>query len=109
VVTGGINYANTFDGTTCASPGAAATATASAATTTSKPTARRPGRLRQRLRRQRELGALLQHFRAKKAIDSITGDISYATGPFVASIGYAYASAEKGQTACPRPSPTARI
>jgi hypothetical protein len=35
-------------------------------------------------------------FRAHKAIDSITSDISYATGPFVASVGYAYATAEKG-------------
>jgi hypothetical protein len=35
-------------------------------------------------------------FRAHKAIDSITSDVSYATGPFVASIGYAYTTAEKG-------------
>jgi hypothetical protein len=35
-------------------------------------------------------------FRAHKAIDSIVGDLSYATGPFVASIGYAYTTAEKG-------------
>jgi len=35
-------------------------------------------------------------FRADKAIDSITGDISYGTGPFVVSVGYAYTTAEKG-------------
>jgi len=43
----------------------------------------------------------------RKAIDSITGDISYATGPFVASIGYAYAVRKKATPASS--SPTARI
>lgn len=35
-------------------------------------------------------------FRAGKAIDSIVGDLSYASGPFVASLGYAHTTAEKG-------------
>ena len=35
-------------------------------------------------------------FRADKAIDSITGDLSYGSGPFVVSVGYAYTTAEKG-------------
>jgi hypothetical protein len=34
-------------------------------------------------------------FRADKAIDSITGDLSYYQGPFVVSVGYAYTAAEK--------------
>ena len=34
-------------------------------------------------------------FRADKAIDSIVGDLSYTTGPWLASIGYAYTTAEK--------------
>ncbi|WP_081688665.1 porin [Inquilinus limosus] len=35
-------------------------------------------------------------FRADKAIDSITGDLSYYGGPYVVSVGYAYTTAEKG-------------
>ena len=35
-------------------------------------------------------------FRADKAIDSITGDLSYYGGPYVISLGYAYTTAEKG-------------
>ncbi|MGK9168071.1 porin [Inquilinus limosus] len=31
-----------------------------------------------------------------KAIDSIVGDLSYTTGPWLASVGYAYTTAEKG-------------
>jgi hypothetical protein len=34
-------------------------------------------------------------FRADKAIDSIVGDLSYTTGPWLASIGYAYTAAQK--------------
>ncbi|HEY9345614.1 MAG TPA: hypothetical protein VIQ53_09885, partial [Inquilinus sp.] len=34
-------------------------------------------------------------FRADAAIDSIVGDLSYTTGPWLASIGYAYTTAEK--------------
>lgn len=35
-------------------------------------------------------------YRTDKAIDSIVGDISYTTGPWLASVGYAYTTAEKG-------------
>ncbi len=34
-------------------------------------------------------------FHADKAIDSIIGDVSYTTGPWLASIGYAYTTAER--------------
>ncbi|WP_179221601.1 porin [Inquilinus limosus] len=34
-------------------------------------------------------------FRADKAVDSIVGDVSYTTGPWLASVGYAYTAAER--------------
>ena len=35
-------------------------------------------------------------YRSDKAIDAITADISYTTGPWLASVGYGYTTAEKG-------------
>ncbi|MFE0754221.1 porin [Inquilinus sp. NPDC058860] len=35
-------------------------------------------------------------YQTDKAIDSIVGDLSYTTGPWLASVGYAYTTAEKG-------------
>ncbi|WP_343713596.1 porin [Inquilinus sp.] len=97
VVTGGVQYTNTFDGTTV-------TARASAGTGNGV----NPG---VHDYEAYSLGGQIVHssgfagsvnwvhfastYRADKAIDSITGDLSYYGGPFVVSIGYAYTTAEK--------------
>ncbi|WP_179221640.1 porin [Inquilinus limosus] len=96
IVTGGLQYTNTFDGTTV-------TARASAGTGN--------GVSGNQDYEAYSLGGQIVHssgfagsvnwvhfastYRSDKAIDSITGDLSYYGGPFVVSIGYAYTTAEK--------------
>ncbi|OWJ68128.1 porin [Inquilinus limosus] len=97
VVTAGINYANTFDGTSVRVAGSASNGN---------------GVQGNHDFEAYSLGGQLIHssgfggsvnwvhysstYRADKAIDSITGDLSYGSGPFVVSVGYAYTTAEKG-------------
>ena len=96
-VTGGINYANSFDGTSVRVAGSASTANGVSgnhdfeAYTFGGQVGFASG-----FAASVNWVHFSSTFRAKKAIDSITGDLSYATGPFVASIGYAYTTAEKG-------------
>ncbi|WP_343713597.1 porin [Inquilinus sp.] len=96
VVTAGINYANTFDGTSVRVAGSASNGNGVGVNHDFE---------------AYSLGGQLIHssgfggsvnwvhysstYRADKAIDSITGDLSYGSGPFVVSIGYAYTTAEK--------------
>ncbi|KGM31689.1 hypothetical protein P409_25755 [Inquilinus limosus MP06] len=97
VVTAGVQYTNTFDGSTM-------TLRASAGNGN--------GVLGNHDYEAYSLGGQLIHssgfagsvnwvhfastFRSDKAIDSITGDLSYYGGPYVISVGYAYTTAEKG-------------
>ncbi|MFE0753832.1 porin [Inquilinus sp. NPDC058860] len=96
IVTAGVQYTNTFDGSTVTLLGSAGNGN---------------GVVGNHDYEAYSLGGQLVHssgfgasvnwvhfsstFRADKAIDSITGDLSYASGPFVASVGYAYTTAEK--------------
>ncbi|MFE0753833.1 porin [Inquilinus sp. NPDC058860] len=96
IVTGGVQYTDTFDGSTVTLRGSAGTGNGVSGNHDYE---------------AYSLGGQLVHasgfaasvnwvhfsstFRADKAIDSITGDLSYASGPYVISLGYAYTTAEK--------------
>jgi hypothetical protein len=100
VVTAGINYAGTFDGTSVRVAGSASNGNGVSTAA-----------VQNHDFEAYSLGGQLIHssgfggsvnwvhysstFRADKAIDSITGDLSYGSGPFVVSVGYAYTTAEK--------------
>jgi hypothetical protein len=97
IVTGGLNYANTFDGTSVRVAGSASTG--NGVSNNHDFEAYSFGGqigLASGFAASVNWVHFSSTFRAKKSIDSITGDLSYATGPFVASIGYAYTTAEKG-------------
>jgi hypothetical protein len=100
IVTGGIQYTNTFDGTTVVARASAGTGNGVSTNLVSNHDYE-----------AYSLGGQIVHssgfaasvnwvhfsstFRADKAIDSITGDLSYYGGPYVISLGYAYTTAEK--------------
>jgi hypothetical protein len=97
IVSGGVNYTNTFDGTTVVARASAGTGNGVSGNEDYE---------------AYSLGGQIVHssgfaasvnwvhfastFRADKSIDSITGDLSYYGGPYVISLGYAYTTAEKG-------------
>ncbi|MDR6290310.1 hypothetical protein E9232_002831 [Inquilinus ginsengisoli] len=97
IVTGGLNYANTFDGTSVRVAGSASTGNGVSGNNDFEAYSfgGQIG-LASGFAASVNWVHFSSTFRAKKSIDSITGDLSYATGPFVASIGYAYTTAEKG-------------
>ncbi|MGF6232356.1 hypothetical protein QFZ27_006311 [Inquilinus ginsengisoli] len=96
IATGGVQYSDTFDGTTVLVRGSAGTGNGVSGNHDYE---------------AYSLGGQIVHssgfagsvnwvhfastFRADKAIDSITGDLSYYGGPYVVSVGYAYTTAEK--------------
>ena len=97
VVTGGINYQNTFDGTFVRVSGSAGYGNG-VSTNHDYEAYSLGGQVgfANGIAASVNWVHFASTFRADKAIDSITGDLSYATGPFVFSVGYAYTTAEKG-------------
>jgi len=97
IVTGGINYANTFDGTSLRVSGSAGYGNGVSGNHDYEAYSA-GGQVG--FANGFAASVVWVHFastyRADKSIDSITGDLSYATGPLVFSVGYAYATAEKG-------------
>jgi hypothetical protein len=97
IVTGGINYANTFDGTSLRVSGS--TGYGNGVSGNHDYEAYSAGG-QVGFANGFAASVVWVHFastyRADKSIDSITGDLSYATGPLVFSVGYAYTTAEKG-------------
>ncbi|WP_343712699.1 porin [Inquilinus sp.] len=97
VITGGVNYANTFDGTAVRLAISASTANGVGGNHDLKAyTFGGQIGLANGVWASVNWVHFSSTFRADKAIDSIVGDLSHASGPFVVSLGYAYTIAEKG-------------